>query len=207
MSDNADRPAQESDGADPNAPFDVADVDALLADVEALTSKVESEIGLPDDEIADDPVAVADRIAADVLIIERSVAASAADAADMLVNDPAFAAPGMGEGGTDAAAELVTDEDIAVADSEIFANAGADPSAVASVDGGLASIEQDGRRASSRIEMWRGRGVELLANTLAMLDRPFAHWPDERKALIGYIALATLVMAAAAWVLGVFVAR
>jgi hypothetical protein len=206
MSDNADRPAQESDGADPNAPFDVEDVDALLADVQALTSKVESEIGLPDGNPTADPVAVADQIADDVLKIERSVAASTAEAAEMLRDDPTSFAPGIGEGRTDPPADLVSEEDIAVADSEIFANAGAEPTVVASVDGGLASSEPGVMRAPSRIEMLRGRVVELLANVLTRIDRPFAHWPDERKALVGYIALATLVMATAAWILGIFVA-
>jgi hypothetical protein len=83
MSDNADRSAREPGGVDPNVPFNLEDVDTLLADVEALTSKVESEIGLPDADLD----AVADRIGDDVLAIEQSVAASAAEAADLLRDD------------------------------------------------------------------------------------------------------------------------
>lgn len=198
MSDNADRPAQ-SGGAGSRNEFDVNDVDALLANVEALTSKVESEVGLPV-ETPDAPAVVADRIAGDVASIEQSVAESAAEAGAMLAADSGTVATALPADDAEADELLVTADDIAIADEEIFADAAAAGDGAADA----ASSEPGDKAVSSR---WNGvlaRAMEHIDAVLAVMDRPFAGWSGARKALVGYVAIATLVMAAFTWILVVF---
>lgn len=207
MSDNADRPVPESGGTGADDTLNVEDVDSLLASVEALTSKVEAEVGLRDDQ--EDPVAIAAQIKTDVAAIEQSVADSVAEAADVLKDELADGAPpAVDEGAAPAGADLVTAEDVAVADAEIFADEQPASESAESLQvptQPLAEATVSGGDSVGALKRLAGITVGWLDRILEMIDHPFAEWTSERKALVGYVAIATLAMALVAWVLGVTV--
>jgi hypothetical protein len=101
----------------------------------------------------------------------------------------------------------VTADDIAVADSEIFAEEAAAPVALPAGDAIAPPPAPPVRTRASRTGSLRRRGIGWIEHMLSFMDRPFSHWSAERKALVGYVAIATVVMALVAWTLGISVAR
>lgn len=164
-----------------------------------------------EDEIADETANVAEsedrQPEADADAPEEVPEAASADEA---ASDPTFAIDDLGldrpidsRGG-----DLVTDDDLAVAEAEIKAQFGSEPAADDEATPGESSAaETDGDKSAKPSKMKTvlrrvlNRAGKVAAFALVLIDKPFAGWPVERKDAVGYAAVATLLMSGVAWML------
>jgi hypothetical protein len=225
VSDKPDDPMEGADRGDAVPDMSAEDLDALLAQVDSLTSELEEQLGgeavaageggpAGSHEALDE---LAEQVETQVRQIHSAVDAGVAEAHAALggTSQPA-ASPDAPEGGpaahatalgdTSAAGEpeaVVTEDDHLVAEEEI----------ASALDGqhddrvSQGPADDDAARDERLPPRWAGigglygeRAIAGLAWLLEQADRPFMAWPRERKALIGYVALATLAMAVVTWV-------
>jgi len=221
MSDNGPDRVRGDDDSDALSRWSGEDLDALLAQAESLAEEVEQQLGgVPAAAGPDAPLPLAGTLdeagpAQDgeqkLLQIEALVGTGVAEvgsaAPAALPASPSPTPRKPGADGVQASGESgrppLTEADHEVAEEEISAALGASPAMPdppSSPDHALIEPSSWPRRA----EPWgafRRRAVSFLARGLELADRPFAAWPDQRKDLIGYVGLATLVMAGVAWTL------
>lgn len=214
MPDKPSKPAPGADGRDPLADISAEDLDALLAQVDSLTAEVEQELGAGEAASgtggggAEQAAELARRLEEQVRQIERSAdgGAGEARAAFQAVepaaqDDPRWDAPQTAStaaaGGKRAAPRgAAARYDRLPAESEVASLLKRTPGHrhAGSSDAASRVAESASRWSQLASACWR-HGVSRLGWLLKQADRPFANWPAERKAFIGYLALATLFMA------------